>query len=116
MASLRSLRMGLSKSYQSLNTLGMDSDRNENFSLCLNPSVNHAESCSNIATDWLEVDNFRKEKNRNRPFHALKSAMSRVSRNRYKPRSSKSVAVLSQLSAEWTIPEDRPINANQILG
>ena len=110
MASIRSFRMGLSKSYHSLNTLGNDQD---NQFTSVNPNGNDEDEPS--SPDWIAVDNRLKERNKNRPFHALKSAMSKVSRHKYKPKTSKSSTILREFGSEWRLPQEG-INANLILG
>lgn len=105
MASLRSIRMGMSKSYQSLNSLG---NENEAPSYVYNHNNIHTEN----ASEWLGVeDNFREEGNRNRPLEVFKTAMSKVSRSgKYRPRTSKSSHGLREVSNDWN--ESEEVNMN----
>ncbi|XP_064122040.1 protein NDRG3-like isoform X5 [Macrobrachium nipponense] len=97
MASIRSIRAGLSRSYQSLNTLGNDNDRCNR-----NPDM-----------DWIGVDNFKNTKNGNSPFSVIKNVMSRVSRS--KNNSSRISVILKDLDNEWKIQEE-PHEGDNFIG
>ncbi|XP_066948646.1 protein NDRG3 isoform X3 [Macrobrachium rosenbergii] len=97
MASIRSIRAGLSRSYQSLNTLGNDNDTYNR-----NPDM-----------DWIGVDNFRNTKNGNSPFSVIKNVMSRVSRS--KNNSSRISVILKDLDNEWKIQEE-PHEGENFIG
>ncbi|XP_042866225.1 protein NDRG3-like isoform X2 [Penaeus japonicus] len=103
MASIRSIRAGLSKSYQSLNTLGSHDNANDD---------NLYDRSS--TTDWIGVDNFKTGKNANSPFAAFKTAMSRVSRGKQSSSSRISV-ILKELDDEWRIQEE-PSEGENFLG
>ncbi|XP_042239247.1 protein NDRG3-like isoform X3 [Homarus americanus] len=101
MASIRSIRAGLSRSYQSLNTIGQDDNDNDKL---------YGRSST---TDWIGVDNFKSNKNGNSPFSMIKNAMAKVSRSRQN--SSRISVILRELDDEWTINED-PAEGDSFLG
>ncbi|KAK7080626.1 hypothetical protein SK128_004017, partial [Halocaridina rubra] len=99
MASLRSIKAGLSRSYQSLHTLGND---------------NETYGRRSADTDWIGVDNFKSGRNGNTSaFSAFKNAMSRVSRS--KTSSSKISVILKDLNDEWRIQEE-PNEGENFIG
>ncbi|XP_069175043.1 protein NDRG3 isoform X5 [Procambarus clarkii] len=102
MASIRSIRAGLSRSYHSLNTLANDGNDNDKL---------YDRSSS---TDWIGVDNFKSSKNGNSPFSVIKNAMAKVSRGKQSSASRVSV-ILRELDDEWTISED-PAEGRTFLG
>lgn len=91
MASLRSIRAGLSRSYHSLNTI----------------SNNDNHTSDDHTTDWLGVDNFRINNNNNitSPIAFIKSAVAKVS-SRGKGSSSKVSNILKELDEEWNINDE----------
>ncbi|XP_037804374.1 protein NDRG3-like isoform X2 [Penaeus monodon] len=104
MASIRSFRAGLSKSYQSLNTLGAHDNAKDDYGNMYDRSS---------TTDWIGVDNFKSGKNANSPFSALKNAMSRVSRGKHS--ASRISVILKELDDEWQIQEE-PAAQDNFLG
>lgn len=102
MASIRSIRAGLSRSYQSLTTIGQDGNDND-----------HLYDRSST-TDWIGVDNYKHGKNGNSPFSMIKNAMAKVSRGRQNSSSRISV-ILKELDDEWKINEE-PAEGDTFLG
>lgn len=108
MASLRSIRAGLSRSYHSLNTMG-NIDEETGGGGGGGRENNNTSSTSNFSssTDWLGVDNFRtKNNNRTSPLSAIKGALSKVSRGRQNNSSNRISTILKELDDEWRISED----------